>query len=448
MSIDSGTTTSGTKGTITIGGTNAPTIQIGNTGTNTTITGTLVFSSNLSTGTGDNYLCMNVTTGSPNYQVKRGNGSACTASSRRFKHDITSISNSQSLAEVLQLQPVSFIYNAEIDSTGKPHIGFVAEDVNLIEPRVVTFEDDGVTPHGIDYGNLTAILAGAVQELNAKVNALPGSGGNVITIDQSNNVGIGISSPSTKLDVSGVIKSGIVGQVAGGVKVAGANTGSVTVTSAPSGSDWTMTLPTDAGQDGDILTTDGAGNTSWVNRSSITAPLRQEVFDVIGSATDSAQQSTIFGRLAKIETQDIADINTKLSVFTVFTDPVTLLKSLVFNVQTTFEQGITVLQDIVLAGRIKHTDQDTAGIAVIKSGDRQVHITFDRPYVTAPIINITSQGQKAEGYVKDITENGFTVSVDSSASADLRFSWSAVLIQNPRVSESTSSAVMTPTPTP
>ena len=211
---------------------------------------------------------------------------------------------------------------------------------------------------------------------------------------------------------------------------------------------WTMTLPTDAGQNGDILTTDGNGNTSWVNRSSITAPLRQEVFDVIGTATDSAQQSTIFGRLAKIETQDIADINTKLSVFTVFTDPVTLLKSLVFNVQTTFEQGITVLQDIVLAGRIKHTDQDTAGIAVIKSGDRQVHITFDRPYVTAPIINITSQGQKAEGYVKDVTENGFTVSVDASTSADLRFSWSAVLIQNPRVSESTSSAVMTPTPTP
>ncbi len=46
-----------------------------------------------------------------------------------------------------------------------------AEDVNQIDPRLVTvtFEADGVTPHGLEYDKLTAILAGAIQELNLKL---------------------------------------------------------------------------------------------------------------------------------------------------------------------------------------------------------------------------------------------------------------------------------------
>ncbi|MGE5042114.1 MAG: hypothetical protein ACM3IJ_04395, partial [Candidatus Levyibacteriota bacterium] len=224
--------------------------------------------------------------------------------------------------------------------------------------------------------------------------------------------------------------------------------GSVTVSAPATSTNWTMTLPTDAGQNGQVMTTDGNGNTAWVDPSVVTASLRQEIFNILGASTDTPDKSTIFGRLAKIQDQDIVGINDKLSVFSVMADPVTLVKSAAFNVQTTFNNGIQVLSDIVLAGRIKHTDQDTAGIAVIKSGFQEVHVTFDRPYSTAPIINITSQGQSAQGFVKDVTTDGFTVAVPASASADLQFSWNAVLIQNPRVSESTSSAQLSPTPTP
>jgi len=217
-----------------------------------------------------------------------------------------------------------------------------------------------------------------------------------------------------------------------------------------------MTLPVDAGENGEVLVTDGNGNTSWVAPEVITSGLRQEVFGVLGTATDSAQMSTVFGKLAKIETEDITDINTKLSIFDVVTDPFGAISKAVFNVQIAFNNGVEFLQDIVLAGRIKHTDQDTAGIAVIKAGTTEVEIEFDRPYEVTPIVNLTANNNAASGFVKNATESGFTVAVEATPSADVQFTWSAVLIENPRISESgvtptptaTPSPTLTPTPTP
>jgi hypothetical protein len=107
-------------------------------------------------------VCFNTSNGQLGYY------GACGSSSRRFKHDIQSLGAAQSLDEVLHLRPVSFVYNNDQDPLDqKAHIGFIAEEVNEIDQRLVTFEKDGVTPHGLYYENFTAILAGAVQEIKA-----------------------------------------------------------------------------------------------------------------------------------------------------------------------------------------------------------------------------------------------------------------------------------------
>ena len=37
--------------------------------------------------------------------------------------------------------------------------------MTLLVPEAVTLDDDGITPNGIDYAKLTAVLASAIQEM-------------------------------------------------------------------------------------------------------------------------------------------------------------------------------------------------------------------------------------------------------------------------------------------
>jgi hypothetical protein len=88
-------------------------------------------------------------------------------SSQRFKHDITTLTGG--LGEVMAMRPVSFIYNKSFAAYDqKPHVGFVAEEIAQIDPRLVTFEGGSSTiVHGVQYENITAVLAAAVQELKS-----------------------------------------------------------------------------------------------------------------------------------------------------------------------------------------------------------------------------------------------------------------------------------------
>ena len=94
-------------------------------------------------------------------------------STLRFKHDIATLSSTSTLAEVLALRPVSFVYNEDIRPHDRTtHVGFVAEEVNEIDPRLVQYEEDGVTPIGLQYGNFAALLVGATQELHFRLEEL------------------------------------------------------------------------------------------------------------------------------------------------------------------------------------------------------------------------------------------------------------------------------------
>ncbi|MEI6345703.1 MAG: immunoglobulin-like domain-containing protein [bacterium] len=97
-----------------------------------------------------------------------GGGTDCTSSSRRFKHDIESLTAADGLALVKALRPVSFKFNND----NSEHVGFIAEEVSELEPRLTVYEPASTTPHGVRYAEMTAVLAKAIQEQQVQIDSL------------------------------------------------------------------------------------------------------------------------------------------------------------------------------------------------------------------------------------------------------------------------------------
>lgn len=100
-------------------------------------------------------------------------GANCITSSERFKNQITDLSASSSLAEIMALKPVSFYYKNGYGDNGKSQwVGFIAEQVATVDKRLVQYDANGDgKPYSVYYQNFTALLAGAVQQLNTKQDA-------------------------------------------------------------------------------------------------------------------------------------------------------------------------------------------------------------------------------------------------------------------------------------
>ena len=110
-----------------------------------------------------NAVCINATTG----EFQNSGAGTCTVSSERFKHNIETLN--EGLSFVNKLRPVSFVLN----ETGESSLGFIAEEVNKLDSRLVFYDVGSTsTPRGVRYENITAVLAKAIQELSAKVDAI------------------------------------------------------------------------------------------------------------------------------------------------------------------------------------------------------------------------------------------------------------------------------------
>lgn len=104
----------------------------------------------------------------------------CLASSRRFKQDITPFAPAPSyrsaLDEVLALRPITFRYKPDF-AQGDPGLsaiqpGFIAEELNAVDPRLVAFDSDGVTPRGARYQEMVAVLTAAIKDQQAEIERL------------------------------------------------------------------------------------------------------------------------------------------------------------------------------------------------------------------------------------------------------------------------------------
>ena len=103
----------------------------------------------------------------------------------------------------------------------------------------------------------------------------PASGGGSGTVNSGTagqltyyaSTGTTVSGNANATISGGALTLGVAGTTAGSLLLSGSTSGAVTVKSAAAAGTWTMTLPTTAGTNGYVLSTDGAGVTSWIATS-------------------------------------------------------------------------------------------------------------------------------------------------------------------------------------
>jgi hypothetical protein len=100
---------------------------------------------------------------------------ACLASSKRFKENIRPLTTG--LDEVMKLQPISYRYKPEgifarNVNFQRERVGFLAEDINAIDPRFVGYEADGKTPRTVGYEQMVPLLVKAIQEMQSEIDTL------------------------------------------------------------------------------------------------------------------------------------------------------------------------------------------------------------------------------------------------------------------------------------
>ena len=82
-------------------------------------------------------------------------------SSRRWKNNIKNISDP--LDKINQLRGV--YYDWDVEHGGQHDIGFIAEEVGMVLPEIVVFEENGVDASGMDYSKMTPLLVEAVNAM-------------------------------------------------------------------------------------------------------------------------------------------------------------------------------------------------------------------------------------------------------------------------------------------
>jgi hypothetical protein len=95
--------------------------------------------------------------------------SMATTSDQRFKRDIEPLENALSI--ITQMNPVKYNWNESPTFHGREkEIGFLAQELEKVLPNVVKTTDHKM----VSYGNITAVLVGAIQELQQEIQRLKG----------------------------------------------------------------------------------------------------------------------------------------------------------------------------------------------------------------------------------------------------------------------------------
>jgi hypothetical protein len=97
--------------------------------------------------------------------VYNAGSDSCLSSLRSTKHDINPLMV-DAAAQVLALNPVSFIYNNDASSTVR--YGFIAEDAAAVDSHLATYDQSG-NLSGVDDRGLLAVIVKALQSLITKV---------------------------------------------------------------------------------------------------------------------------------------------------------------------------------------------------------------------------------------------------------------------------------------
>lgn len=170
------TTTNGAADTheIAIGGvglgSNTTEIGLSGTTTGTTIYGAITLPA-VTTGTNADFACF------ASGNVMTLQSSACTISQRKLKENFLDVTATDAVNDVMALKPTQFNFkpgdtpNAD-PNYGHTQLGFIAEDVAAVDPRLSVFENDMVTPKSYRETAMLAILVKTAQVQETQIKAL------------------------------------------------------------------------------------------------------------------------------------------------------------------------------------------------------------------------------------------------------------------------------------
>ena len=95
-------------------------------------------------------------------------------SSLRYKEDIIDVTEDE--ANLLNyLRPITYKSKAPVDDKNKRWYGFIAEEVNDVEPKLVQFskdENEHEIPDGVQYERLTVLLVAKIKKLEERISIL------------------------------------------------------------------------------------------------------------------------------------------------------------------------------------------------------------------------------------------------------------------------------------
>ena len=123
------------------------------------------------------------------------------------------------------------------------------------------------------------------------------------------------------------------------------------------------------------------------------------------------------------------------------------------------DTAISLMSDAIFFGR-PYFNSDTGGFAVVSTGAKSVDVVFEKQYIDRPVVNATivfdadsPEGSADSAFLNDVkyavtnsTVDGFTISLNRSAPADIQFNWMAIAIKDARLFSSIS--VDPPAPAP
>jgi len=141
-----------------------------------------------------------------------------------------------------------------------------------------------------------------------------------------------------------------------------------------------------------------------------------------------------------VNMNELLDIKGGLSV----TGVTTLSGGLSVNDVSSIGEALNFLSDAVFFGR-PYFNSDTAGFAMIKKGAKSVDIVFEREYLEQPVVNANISVEASDSiseeeiFAQNIqylvikkTTKGFTIILNKPAPEDIRFSWIALAVKNPK----------------
>ncbi len=122
----------------------------------------------------------------------------------------------------------------------------------------------------------------------------------------------------------------------------------------------------------------------------------------------------------------------------------TLKGGLKVNQIRSLDEAILIQSDAIFFGR-PYLNSDSGGFAVVSKDERQVDVTFDREYVTEPVVNVTitlADNEQATSSEEAIfggdvdylitrkSVRGFRILLKRPAPVDITFSWTALAVKD------------------